>query len=332
MMKRIGAFALVVSLMLLFTPIARASVVLSEHSENWMSSLDAHLPLTEINIPGTHDSGSFTLEDPVKSVWAKTQTLNYIQQMEHGIRFFDIRGRASTNQTISIHHGVIYLHHELGTFLNAARAYLTVYPHETIIMSMKKDHYNDSHVHQSFESVFREHYFDDPRFSTLFYKGHHSNPTLAETRGKIVLFNRMGPTQMTSGYGTSRQGIHWSDNATFATEINEKHIHLVVQDEYKDYYGDKLAAVKNLLMRSKTNSDPHTLYMNYLNVSSGGSALNSIYYYASYINPNIAKTIKDMGKSRTGWVIVDYSGYRWAGFDDIVDDVIDSNSIPSLHV
>ncbi|HDM2501177.1 TPA: 1-phosphatidylinositol phosphodiesterase, partial [Staphylococcus aureus] len=47
--------------------------------------------------------------------------------------------------------------------------------------------------------------------------------------------------------------------------------------------------------------------------------------YASHINPEIAKTIKANGKARTGWLIVDYAGYTWPGYDDIVSEIIDSN-------
>lgn len=39
---------------------------------------------------------------------------------------------------ISVHHGMVYLHHELGKFLDDAKYYLSAYPNETIVMSMKK--------------------------------------------------------------------------------------------------------------------------------------------------------------------------------------------------
>ncbi|MGT2356853.1 hypothetical protein ACVPOS_02805 [Staphylococcus aureus] len=53
---------------------------------------------------------------------------------------------------------------------------------------------------------------------------------------------------------------------------------------------------------------------------------NHTYNYASHINPEIAKTIKENGKARTGWLIVDYAGYlNVPGYDDIVSEIIDSN-------
>ncbi|GGI41936.1 phosphatidylinositol-specific phospholipase C [Mammaliicoccus stepanovicii] len=305
---------------------AYAQEPLSASPENWMSKIDENKHLTQINIPGTHDSGSFTLSDPTKSVWAKTQDKNYLLQMKEGVRFFDIRGRASSNDSISIHHGVVYLHHELGSFLNDANHYLGAYPNETIVMSIKKDHKDDESVTKSFEEIFREKYFNNPQYENLFYKGNNSNPTLKETKGKIVLLNRMGGTYIKSGYGADTSGIRWPDNSTFETDISNNNIHLNVQDEYKDYYDDKVSAVKNLLNKSKSDNRENSLYLNFLSVSSGGTAFNSIYAYASHINPEIAKTIKENGKSRTGWVIVDYAGYKWSGYDDIVNEVINSNN------
>ena len=130
---------------------AHASDSLSKSPENWMSKLDESKHLTEINMPGSHDSGSFTLTDPVKSVWAKTQGKDYLTQMKSGVRFFDIRGRASADNMISVHHGMVYLHHELGKFLDDAKYYLSAYPNETIVMSMKKDYDSDSKVTKTFE-------------------------------------------------------------------------------------------------------------------------------------------------------------------------------------
>ena len=43
--------------------------------------------LTEVNMPGSHDSGSFTLTDPVKIGLAKTQGKDYLTQMKSGVRF-----------------------------------------------------------------------------------------------------------------------------------------------------------------------------------------------------------------------------------------------------
>ncbi len=51
---------------------------------------------------------------------------------------------------------MVDLHHELGKFLDDAKYYLSAYPNETIVMSMKKDYDSDSKVTKTFEEIFRE--------------------------------------------------------------------------------------------------------------------------------------------------------------------------------
>ncbi|MCO4339686.1 phosphatidylinositol-specific phospholipase C [Staphylococcus agnetis] len=329
-MKNIHKTRLIIPIIVIFTftiPLytSYAQEKLSAHPQDWMSKIDSSRPISKINIPGTHDSGSFTLEDPVKSIWGKTQHLNYTDQMNQGVRFFDIRGRATSNKSIGIHHDLIYLHHQLGKFLDDAHQFLQKHPSETIIMSIKKDYGPAPDTTNSFEQIFRENYFESARFKDYFYKENKVNPTLADTKGKIIIFNRMGNTYTSSGYATQAGGIRWLDNKTFNTIIQPGSLNLYVQDEYKDYYNPKKSAVINLINKAKSDASEKSIYVNFLSVSSGGTAFNSPYAYASYMNPDIAKYIKEHQPSRVGWIITDYSGYKWNGYDDINEQVIDSN-------
>lgn len=299
---------------------------LSAYLQEWMSKVDSRRHLSLVNLSGTHDSGSFTLEDPIKSVWGKTQHLNYTEQMNQGVRFFDIRGRATSNISIGIHHDLIYLHHQMGKFLDDVNNFLREHPNETIIMSIKEDYRNAPDATNTFEQVFRDNYFDNVRYGDYFYKGDKSNPTLGDTKGKIVVFNRMGNTSISAGFGTQYGGIQWRDNKTFETTIQPGNLKLNVQDEYKDYYYTKKKAVINLINKAKEDVSPQSIYINFLSVSSGGTAFNSPYAYASYMNPDIAKYIKDQKPSRLGWIITDYNGYKWSGYDDINEQIIDSNN------
>ncbi|WP_031457765.1 PI-PLC domain-containing protein [Flavobacterium chungangense] len=73
---------------------------------NWMGDLMnnnspfINHPLNSIIIPGTHDSGTMTLDTR-----ARTQTLNIKEQLEHGVRYFDFRIKLSGNK--------YYFHHTL---------------------------------------------------------------------------------------------------------------------------------------------------------------------------------------------------------------------------
>ena len=80
--------------------------------EHWMEEVfsgRANVPFNEIIIPGTHDSGSYdisssskvdeecsdnvlkSLTSSITADWAQTQTQDFKQQLEGGIRYFDLR-------------------------------------------------------------------------------------------------------------------------------------------------------------------------------------------------------------------------------------------------
>jgi len=70
---------------------------------DWMSYLDEDLRLNQINIPGTHDSGTFAIDpqfipngielgiEVTKSSLSKTQYFNIKDQLKMGVRYFNIR-------------------------------------------------------------------------------------------------------------------------------------------------------------------------------------------------------------------------------------------------
>ncbi len=104
--------------------------------ENWMATLPgiSDLPLTELPIPGTHDSGSYgitsrspwaltgisdfgiltefppLLEDlvikPIVAGWAKTQGQSLSEQFANGIRYVDLRFTNEPDGQIYIEHGL----------------------------------------------------------------------------------------------------------------------------------------------------------------------------------------------------------------------------------
>ena len=58
-------------------------------------------------------------------------------------------------------------------------------------------------------------------------------------------------------------------------------------------YDEKVKSIKDTMNETMNNSeDLNHLYINFTSLSSGGTAWNSPYYYASYINPEIANHIK----------------------------------------
>ncbi|MET8630318.1 hypothetical protein ABZW30_42560 [Kitasatospora sp. NPDC004669] len=84
---KLGGGALAATLGL--TATATAAAAASWNSANWMAGLPNGFKLTQLTIPGTHDS---CCTDPVNGTeWSHTQNRGVPQQLERGIRFLDIR-------------------------------------------------------------------------------------------------------------------------------------------------------------------------------------------------------------------------------------------------
>jgi len=76
----------------------------------WRNFIIEKLHLNQINIPGTHDSGTYAVDVAGLSIinsfrkwWGKTQELDN-ERLLHGIRFFDIRIETNKDKEIYVTH------------------------------------------------------------------------------------------------------------------------------------------------------------------------------------------------------------------------------------
>ena len=94
---------------------------------DWMTSLVQSRPeitLKDMVIPGSHDSGSYSIENfKVFSAVGRTQTVNVLDQLHRGSRYLDIRLGESVNG-INVFHGCLQgtqferVLEEISTFCN----------------------------------------------------------------------------------------------------------------------------------------------------------------------------------------------------------------------
>lgn len=159
----------------------------------WMSHVDGSKYLDELSIPGTHDSGTCSVDndtEPQTSL-AKCQQDYIPTQLLEGIRYFDIRlGKNDKNGDPGIDHGICYLHKKDGGFMQLShvigyfKTFLNENPSEALIMLVSRgnDEATDESVTTAFANVMGNN-------SDLFYTPSHV-PTLNEVRGKIVLLRR----------------------------------------------------------------------------------------------------------------------------------------------
>ncbi|KAL6588517.1 hypothetical protein U3516DRAFT_863077 [Neocallimastix sp. 'constans'] len=122
---------------------------LNDNDVNWMSKLSDDTRINQINIPGTHDSG--TCKIPYES-FASTQNFSIMGQLHLGIRFLDIRLQTNEAGEISISHAsygainpVTNKKYYLSDIVSECVAFLRENPSETIIMYLREE---DIHYHK----------------------------------------------------------------------------------------------------------------------------------------------------------------------------------------
>ncbi len=207
---------------------------------DWMGSLPATKRISEISMPGTHDSMSFYGGDIVQ-----TQSLPLAEQLASGVRALDIRCRHYYD-TFTIHHGFVYQNANFDDVLITVQQFLQAHPQETVLMRVKEE-YNAEGTTRSFADTFAMY---KQRYPGLFWSYTGSNPALGEVRGKIVVLQNFSASQ--------QQGLSWGS--------------LNIQDNYQlstnwDLY-NKWGAVKQQLANA-SSGNANTLYVNFLSGAVG---------------------------------------------------------------
>ena len=156
----------------------------------WMKYVDDNKFLDELSIPGTHDSGTCSVDKDTEpqSSQVKCQQDYIPTQLLEGIRYFDIRLGKGDNPGIC--HGDFYLFKKDGDYLHLSdvigyfKKFLNENPREALIMLASRG--NDEATDESITTAFAKVMAENP---DLFYTSSHV-PTLHEVRGKIVLLRR----------------------------------------------------------------------------------------------------------------------------------------------
>ena len=178
----------------------------------WMSHVDDDKYLDELSIPGTHDSGTCSVDNDTEpqSSQVKCQQDYIPTQLLEGIRYFDIR--LGKGDDPGIDHGIFYLLKKDEHFLHLSdviryfKKFLNENPSEALIMLASRG--NDEATDESITTAFAKVMADNPN---LFYTSGHV-PTLGEVRGKIVLLRRFGLAgNSVSGHTWGLDLTQWDD-------------------------------------------------------------------------------------------------------------------------
>lgn len=313
--------------------------------QRWITGLaDTSKSITELNIPGTHDTGTFAKlvadldgirgDLPInKNTFSQCQEYDITQQLQQGIRFLDIRlssldnikngvsgwnvmGHAIKLATANHESTALFIVHDkmlyeytFSQVLAACKKFLSDNPGEFIVMSVKPDGFG-------FKDKLWEQYDSDP----IFYDGC-QYPTVAQAKGKIVLLRRFG--------GDKFRGFELDvpDNRISGVQ---SHKHKGCNTEYRYVTQDQYDI--DLEQTYKKQGTVNDFLNTYTQDTSGLLLLNFISYVGKYyglpyprdaarhMNPWLYKELLKRGKGKYGTVIMDFPP------QPLIDSIIRSNS------
>lgn len=210
----------------------------------WLTALPDTLRLSQLSLPGTHDSMALYGGDI-----PQTQSMDLETQLNAGIRVLDIRCWHIANN-FQIAHGIVLQNATFSDVLDTVDAFLAANPGETVVMRVKEENTGKNNT-RSFADTFNA---IASKYPGLFWTPNGtSNPTLGSVRGKVV---------MLQNFAGVLQGISYSSLENQGT----------VQDNYElktnwDLYG-KWQQVKSQIMSASTG-DSNKIYLNYLSGATG---------------------------------------------------------------
>jgi len=270
-----------------------------------MSNIDGSKNLSQISIPGTHDTGTYgCMVDPSNSVivdsliviQVKCQAWDFDVQLMAGIRFFDLRIKARVgsdgNLGIYLFHGTIDLDITYVSILNTAKTFLDAHPGEALIFRL------------SFANITEDFYNSVVSPTGIVFYTDNTIPTLNDVKGKIVIMRYDGSPIPGMTYPPG-------DNTIAINDL------FYVEDIYQGVpVAQKIADIKeniDLAVASNSYKPWYITHTSFAAPEQGNPAS-----LASTINPQIYTYIE--GKSgNVGTVVMDFPG------PTMIKNIIDKN-------
>lgn len=116
----------------------------------WMSFIDGNTKVVDVVIPGSHDSGTYSMRD-YSDCHAQTQEYNLTAQLLFGMRYLDLRCKLKEGQVI-INHGPV-TGRTLSNILNQITAFTNAVPGELVLLDFQE--LNDNCERQAADLIAR---------------------------------------------------------------------------------------------------------------------------------------------------------------------------------
>lgn len=322
--KSIGIFVLsLVALCLLATVVTmlenntKGAGTNETYTVGWMADLPDDVLLSEINIPGTHDSATQYVQ---LSFFSKCQGKNIYKQLRDGYRYLDIRlgdAKQYCEDAFALVHGftnckegalpwskTLYL----DRVLTDCYMFLEEHPSETVVFVVKHEH-GDMPIAQV-QELLNSYVAENPEKWLLT----DTIPTLGEARGKLVLVRRyedeagLGQAaglQVDWGQQSGHNDISLASEAT----VNA-HLTAYVQDRYEYGSKDKWNAFVKGIEETQGLDERESICINFLSTK-GTLAYGHPYSHARKLNAQLLEEDWSDG-TRLGWVVMDFGNAQLA--------------------
>jgi 1-phosphatidylinositol phosphodiesterase len=291
----------------------RSSTIETWHP-NWMRWVPDSKLLSDLSLPGTHDTMALYGGDLVE-----TQSLPLRSQLDAGIRVLDIRCR-HIEDVFAIHHGVVFQNAYFGAdVLKVCYEFLQDNPTETILMRVgdagvpeEKDCTSD------YEETFQW-YRDSTTYGSCIFidpSGYDTIHALGVVRGKVVIFDEFdGGDWGYNLFGDDTDLLAMQAEYDLNTIFDRDDKWEIVRDFFRYTDGDASTFTPWEGNTHNRPAEPGRFYINWTSATSfnGGVYPNAI---AVYVNPRTLEYLFDRNQNRTAGIVwMDFPG---AGLIDAI--------------
>ena len=274
----------------------------------WMSFISGDTYLSQITIPGTHDSCATYV--PLSYVM-RCQNTDISEQLENGFRYLDLRVALDEKEggnRIKMVHNFANCHVSSNIFSDylyfddvcqEKYSFLQKHSTETIIVNIKIE--DDKHPAADIQKLL----MDEIKSNKDYWYTVDEIPTLDEARGRVVLCTRFSDNSQMSMMGLN---MDWGaqDNNVPVDIPYELYVYdnfrVWVQDRYKYSVEDKYDAVVDGL--ENCEADENTLFLNFVSTS-GDGVVGHPRGYAKTLN-ELLQEYELKASTSYGIIIVDF--------------------------
>jgi hypothetical protein len=314
--------------------------------KNWMKGVGNHRRITQLSIPGTHDTMTYSLpdnymnpSDAIGLIFAKCQALTLSKQLDMGVRFVDIR----IDLMLKTRHTDFLCTVGLEDVFLILDTFLRNNPSETVFMRVKMEG-GDGEINDFNNKI------NDliKRYVHILWKRDNNNmpPTLGDVRGKVIVLDELRTHGADRNFFNQNVGFKYGDfgstNPKFRFNVQDNYNGPLIEEKYKN-----ITSVMNSTHRNRSHNslEQSELIINHVSAAPGKKAIMDYalsdikdiflyaaggllgvlaklvidrpevitpYQYATTLNPRIDAYLRQNPEHATGILVFDFIEEKYA--------------------